>query len=341
MRETTVAASIAIDMAVQLEQLGFPREDVCRRARIDPALLTRPHDRLPGSAAERLWAVAEQLTGDSLLGLHVAERYRTGAISILGHVFLNCSTVGEALERLARFGALLNDGLRVRIDREGGQVVVRMEATEGLDNFLLTGGRHVFETMAAGIVLTMRRMSEGPFIPAAVWFRHPAAGDVAEYHRIFGTLVRFGMAEHRLAFHADDLSAPIPAADASLLTLFEGHALGRLRELEELQGVSQRVLALISTRLTGAVPSLPSLARELAMSGRHLQRTLKEEGTTYQELLDTARRERAMLQLARPGATAAEVALLLGYSEAGAFTRAFKRWTGTTPGAFAAAQGDD
>jgi AraC-like DNA-binding protein len=72
------------------------------------------------------------------------------------------------------------------------------------------------------------------------------------------------------------------------------------------------------------------------MSGRQLQRVLQAEGTTYQALLDEARRDLALARLRLPGTTAAEVALLLGYSEAGAFTRAFRRWTGTTPGAYAA-----
>ncbi len=338
MRETTVATSLIIDMVNQLEGRGFPPAEVCRRARVDPGFLSRPHDRIQGSAVERMWQVGEELTGDPLLGLHLTEHYRTGAINILGYVFLNCRTVADVLERLSRFAVLLNDGLKVRIEREEGRAVVHLEAVEGLDNFLLRNGRQVMETMAAGVVLTLRSLSGGAFVPAQVWFRHAAAGDVSEYHRIFGTMVRFGMPEHRVALRLAELDTVIPAADPSLLALFERHAIGRLDELEKLGGSSQRVMRLLTARLTGTVPPVGVIAAELAMSGRQLQRVLQDEGTSYQALLDQARRELAMAQLKVPDTTAAEVALMLGYSEAGAFTRAFRRWTGTTPGAFAAKQ---
>jgi AraC-like DNA-binding protein len=336
MTETTVAAALMIDLLEQLERRGVPAAELCRRARVDPGFTSRPHERIPGSWAERLWQQAEAASGDPLLGLHTAENYRMGATSILGYVFLNCRTGSEAIERLTRFGVLLNDGLRVHLARDSATTTIRLEAVPGIDNFLLRSGRHVIETMAAGIVLTLRRLVDRPTVPSEVWFRHRVAGPVEEYHRIFGTLVRFGQPEDRLAFRNEQVDLAIPAADPSLLALFEGHARVRLDELERLGGTSQRVVRLLAARLMGAVPPVGTIAAELAMSGRQLQRVLQAEGTTYQALLDEARRDLALARLRLPGTTAAEVALLLGYSEAGAFTRAFRRWTGTTPGAYAA-----
>jgi len=337
LRETTVAASVFADMAEQLREKGVAMDDWCRLAQVDPALLTRPHERLPGSATRRLWEAGATLTGDPLLGLHVAEHFRTGAINILGYVFLNCRSGIETLDRLARFAALLNDGLRVRVSHEDALSVVHLEAVEGMDNFLLHDGRHVMETMAAGVVVSLRRMIPSPFIPAQVWFRHAAAGALDEYHRIFGAPVRFGKEENRVAFRATELSQAIPAADPSLLALFEGHAIARLQELERHGPVSQRVLRLLAVRLAGVVPDVSAVASEMATSGRQLQRRLRDEGASFQALLDEARRDVALAQLRTPGVTSAEVALLLGFSEASAFSRAFRRWTGTTPGAWASA----
>jgi AraC-like DNA-binding protein len=336
MRETTVAASLVIDMVAQLAESGISADEVCRCARMDPAILQRPNDRIPGSTVHRLWQVAEQLTGDPLIGLHFAERFRTGAISILGYVFLNCASARDALDRLARFAALMNDGLHVQLADEGDQTVVRLRPVEGMDNFVERDGRHVMETLAAGSVLNLRGMTGAPFIPTMVAFRHSAAGSVAEYHRVFRTMVRFGQEENRVAFSRRDLDTKIPAADPALLALFEGHARVQLGSLEQLQGTSGRVARLIAAQLAGSVPSMDSIAASLAMSGRQLQRAVREEGTTYQALLDQVRRDRALAQLRLPGTTAAEVALLLGFSEASAFTRAFRRWTGLTPGAYAA-----
>ncbi len=78
MRETTVAASLVIDLVGYLAARGVARLDVCREARIDPAVLDVPDDRLPGSMVERLWQVGERLTGDPDLGLHTAESYNPG-----------------------------------------------------------------------------------------------------------------------------------------------------------------------------------------------------------------------------------------------------------------------
>lgn len=335
MRETTVAASLVIDMIAQLVESGIAADEVCRRARIDPAILQRPNDRLPGSSVLRLWQVAEQLSGNPLIGLHFAEHFRTGAISILGYVFLNCDSASEALNRFARFATLMNDGLRVELATEGDQTVVRFQPVDGMDNFLERDGRQAMETLAAGTVLNLRAMTGVALIPTMVAFRHSAAGPVAEYHRVFRTMVRFGYGEDRLTFARRDLDTKIPAADPSLLALFEGHARVQLENLERLGGTSGRVARLIAAQLTGSVPSMDAIASSLAMSGRQLQRAVREEGTTYQALLDQVRRERALAQLRLPGTTAAEVALLLGFSEASAFTRAFRRWTGLTPGAYA------
>lgn len=338
LRESTVAASLLIDLAHQLAGLGIERDRLCREARLDPLLLERPHERVPGAAAARLWQAAERLTGDPLLGLHVAERYRAGAMSILGYVILNCRTPREALDRLARFAALLNDGLRVRVASADGQVVVAFEPIDGLDNFLLRDGRQVIETMAAGVVLTLRQLTGTALAPARVTFRHRAGGPVAEYHRLFGVPVRFGQPDDAVAFRAAALDSPIPASDPALLALFEGHARVRLDELERLGGTTQRVARVVAARLRGAAPSIAEVARDLATSARQLQRALAAEGTTFQRVLDGARRDVALARLRLPGATAAEVALLLGFSEASAFSRAFRRWTGITPGAYAAGE---
>lgn len=79
------------------------------------------------------------------------------------------------------------------------------------------------------------------------------------------------------------------------------------------------------------MPSLASIAAELAMSERSVQRSLSEESTSYREIVDEVRKGLALSHLSRPGSTATDVAFLLGFSEPSAFTRAFRRWTGASP----------
>ena len=87
--------------------------------------------------------------------------------------------------------------------------------------------------------------------------------------------------------------------------------------------------------MKGEAPSISGIARAMAMSERNLQRRLAAEGTTFQSVLDAARRELAIRHLSDPGATVAKVAWLVGFSEPSAFHRAFRRWTGQSPRAVA------
>jgi AraC-like DNA-binding protein len=336
-QQITVAASLFIDYAAQLQELGIEPAALFRRAGVDVAILGRATDRLSGDEAQRLWDAAMALTGDPLVALHSAERYRPSALNILGYVVLNCATGLDVLDRLTRYSTLLNDAMHVRTTREPARVTVHFALAPTPSGSRGPDPRHPVEATSAGLVLTLRALTGRPMVPTEVMFRHPAAGPVEEYHRIFGTLVRFGGEENRVTLRLEELNAPIPAADHTLLSLFDGHAASRLGELQRDGATSRRVLRAVASRLRGTAPDITTIATDLAMSVRALQRALREEGTTYQALLDAARREIAERQLRAPGVSAADVALLLGYSEASAFTRAFRRWTGMTPSAWASA----
>jgi AraC-like DNA-binding protein len=283
---------------------------------------------------ERLWAVAEQLTGDPDVGLHSAESYNPGALSIVGYVILSCRTAGEALERLARYAPLLNEGLQVRVVHYLSTTTCRFGAAEGVDSFLRRAPRQAIETLAAGIVLTLARLATRPPQPMAVNFRHAAPPSVAEHLRLFGPVLRFEQPENEVVYTTEALAAGMLSADPALLEVFEGDARRRLEQLRSHGTVSGRVQVLVGARLKGEVPSLADIASELAMSERSVQRSLSEESTSYREIVDEVRKDLALAHLSRPGASAADVAFLLGFSEPSAFTRAFRRWTGSSPRQF-------
>lgn len=121
-----------------------------------------------------------------------------------------------------------------------------------------------------------------------------------------------------------------------LLELFERQATAIADRLDEYGPVGRRVVNVMVNRVKGAAPTIDAVAMELAMSTRSIQRALQDEGTSYQLLLDDVRRELAIRHLAVPGTSATQVAFLTGFSEPSAFARAFRRWTGSTPGAYCA-----
>lgn len=331
MREATLATSLVIDFLGFLERQGHPTIDVCRRAGIDAGLVQQPNSRVPATVMERLWPLAEQLTGNPDVGLHSAESYNPGALSIVGYVILSCRTAGEALERLSRYAPLLNDGLQVALVDDGVYTSCRFTADPGVDSFLHRTPRHVMETLASGTVVTLRRLATRPLEPAEVTFRHEAPVSIGEHLRILGPKVRFGQPLDAVVYTAESLTIPFISADPALLDVFDGDARRKLEALAQRGGISGRVLALLGARLKGAVPALSEVASELAMSERSIQRSLSEEQTSYRQLVDDVRKSLAIEHLSRPGTSATDVAFLLGFSEPSAFTRAFRRWTGSAP----------
>ena len=337
MREATLATSLVIDFLGFLERQGHPLVDVCHAAGIDPTVVQQPNSRVPAAVMERLWPLAAQLTGDPDVGLHAAESYNPGALSIVGYVVLSCRTAAEALDRLTRYAPLLNEGLQVELVEGAGRTTCRFGAVERLDSFLHRDARQVMETLAAGIVVTLRRLATAPLDPIEVTFRHRVPASIGEHARILGPAVRFEQSQKAVVYSSSTLETPFISANSALLDMFEGDARRRLQELAARDGVNGRVLAFLGRRLRGAVPSLSEVASELAMSERSIQRSLGEEQTSYRQLVDEVRKNLAIEHLSRPGTSATDVAFLLGFSEPSAFTRAFRRWTGAAPTEFRAA----
>jgi AraC-like DNA-binding protein len=335
-RESTIAASLLLDLARYLEKSGIPASDFWRGIVADPSSLESPNARVPGSIAERVWEQAVRLSGDQDLGLHTAENFNPGALNLLGYVILSCRSASEVLGRLAQYAALLNDGLRVRISKDGERTVCQFEIAANLDNYLMRSPRHALETMACGTLVTLRRLTSTDLQPLRVAFRHPAPPDTREHERIFGQ-VAFQQPEHAMEFRTSDLEGTLLSSNPMLLEMFDAQARQLLGQMEQRGPVSRRVLDFLARRITVAVPGLDEVASELGMSERTLQRELRLEKTSFRQLIEDIRKEIAMQHLAQPGASASEAAFLLGFSEPSAFTRAFRRWTGSAPTEFQSA----
>jgi AraC-like DNA-binding protein len=167
-----------------------------------------------------------------------------------------------------------------------------------------------------------------------VTFCHTTPLSASEHRRLLGPTVRFNQPKNAVAYRTAALQAGLLSADPALLRTFEVDAEQRLGRIAPHAIISERLRSILASRLNGEVPSLRSVASDLAMSERSLQRSLSEEHTTYRALVDDVRKRLALAHLSRPGALATDVALLLGFSEASAFTRAFRRWTGSSPTEF-------
>jgi AraC-like DNA-binding protein len=338
MAKVTVAASLAVDIVAYLRTRGFDAVAVCQRAGVDPHLRANTSERISGAIMAALWREAIAESGDPDLALHTSVTFEPGALDIVGYVMLSSHTAGDAIRRGARLIRLLNDGLAVDVDHGPHTTVIRLRVLAPSDPLFVSASRHVAEAVLGGTVHQLRLLTGQGIMPDAVRMSHPVSpAGSSEHARLFGVAPRFSADENAIDIRTRDLDIPLRSANPALLAAFDQHATAALAALDSRASLVGRVNQELVTQMKGEAPTITMVARALAMSARNLQRGLAAEGTTFQVLLDDARRELAVRHLSEPNATVAKVAWLVGFSEPSAFHRAFRRWTGHSPRAVSVA----
>ena len=244
---------------------------------------------------------------------------------VVGFAALACGTLAEALQRLERYHRSVYDVNPAQLHQRADGLCIEWGVERGRP------GPLVDETAIAALVQLTRELTGRPLRPLGVDFVNRRPADVKPYEDFFGAPVRFEQPTTRLLLALPDLALPLRGADAALLALLDAQA---ERLLQDVAAVGEPVAvwrqALVGLIRSGRT-SLADLAHSLQMSPRSLQRRLSEQGQSFQALLGQTRRQLAEAYLRDPAVELAEVALLLGYSEQSAFTRAFRQWTGQAP----------
>jgi len=279
---------------------------------------------------EAIWRAARRVTADPALGLNAALALRRGRFGALEHAMRHSANLTEAIQRLARFGRLLH-GTRLFefVPRSEGGAALLYHCPHSEDLVETVGD------FALGAVLrTVNDATATKLDVRAVYLARRAPADRAAYESVFGPNVRFDAPEWRLELSAITLATPMHGADASLVEVLDAYLERDLEALDANEGFLARLHDAIRAHLVDGESSIAAVARDLGLGERTLQRRLSDADTTYTDELDFLRREIAQRLLARPDVTIEGVALVLGYGEVSSFHRAFRRWTGTTPGRF-------
>lgn len=307
--------------------------ELTARWKVDPARLLRglpvtvesladPSTRVPLQVCEAIVARGLQLTKEPALGVHLGMQMRVSSHGFLGFAAMTANTVREALELAARFASTRTSALGLALHVEGELASVAIEERTPLPGAL----REVLVlALVIGIWQLGTQLTGRPL---------EGSGECAFPRPAFpipDARLRFDRPVHRLVFPAAELELPLVTADAAAKRLAAAQLERELASLEE-GALVGRVRAALSERS----PAIEELARSLKMSPRTLKRRLAELGTTYSELRDDQRRQRALLLLDDRSLSISEIAVRLGYTELPNFTRAFKKWTGITPAAYRA-----
>jgi AraC-like DNA-binding protein len=327
--EPSVPAVQALHLIELVQKWGVTSAALLHGIDLVESDLRDPSKKLGVSVLVPLVERARALTGEPGIGLYFGLRMQVVSHGYLGFAAMTASTVGEALDLATRFARMLTTVVSLRLDRRGGSVALVLDE----DADLGTARDAVLLALLVGIwrigcTLTGRHLAGH----ADLAIREPPYFD---RFRPVAPNVRFGQPHNQLVFDATLLDVKLATSDPAALQL----AREQCERAIEMLGFDGRVVG----RARAAIPkagggfrSLDEVAAKLKVSPRTLKRKLATGGTAYSALLDHARLERAEQLLGSDRLSIDEVAETLGYSDTANFTRAFRRWTKTTPAAYRA-----
>ncbi len=305
-----------VDYVALLEQLGM-----------DASRVGDLHHRYLQQQVTALWKAAVKATGDADFGLKVARHVRPSTFHVVGYAMSCSATLTRAAERFAHSARLISDSAKVDFFklREGYLLAVDLN----------TGGEppiyQTIDTILAGFLLLCEWIVDRPIVPLEVHFRHRKPKRIDEYEAVFRCPVLFEQRQNSILFAPGDLDQSVPSANEELAMLLDEMAAKYLAMRFE-RRFSRQVRDALIAQLPQGQPSKLATARALNMAERTLLRRLRDENTTFKELLDKLREELAYEYLRRDDLPLEKIADLLGFSSSSTFSRAFVQWTGKRPG---------
>jgi AraC-like DNA-binding protein len=281
-------------------------------------------------------AIAEEL-GDPMMGIHHAVEVAKGRLGLIEFLMRASSTLQDAVDVMIQYSTLCNALLEMSLELRDDDAIF----TQRIAGEPLACGRQTNEFYIAYALRIVRELTGRPVEPRRVWFAHPRPADIGPIERaVFTTQITFNAGENGIALERSLLEAPLGSAEPALRTLLEKYAERVNVERPGRGTLIPRVRAAIEASLSDGPPTAERVAKVMQMSSRTLQRRLASDGTTFQEVLDSVRQLLALRYLRERQIQLGEIAFRLGYADSRVLVRAFKRWTGVTPGAYRQQSGD-
>lgn len=315
-----------VDVAKVCDDAGLP--DWIELIKSDNPALRVPIDDL-GHFLITLWRQMEDEAGGFL-----SEPLKLGTFSMMCHALISAGNLRRGLLRSARYIDLMTNDLDIKLEESGDEARVVF----GWSNPLNTDEVFFITSMFIIWIRLSCWMIDQPILLDRVQFTFDEPSYSDEFNLMFPCRHDFGQARNLFAFNKRMLSIPIKQDSSSLVT-FLNHApqslLTQFRDDDSVTAQIKRLLLHRNGLHSELAPlSFEEVADELASTTHTLRRRLKEEGHSYQEIKDSIRRDQALELLENTDMSIQELSERLGFSEAAAFNRAFKKWTGLSPSSF-------
>lgn len=335
MQDPTVSAGYVRSLLRLAVKRGASAPDLLAAAKIDPGLMETPDARIAFERFKAFMTHAKVTCREPALALHFGAAAPFAEMSIVGLIAHAASNMGEAFEQTNRYARL----------------VVEVDGHEA-------GARFAIVRRADGVWIEDRRRNPNAFpeLTESTWVRfihdhvrafpdrepyvlevhmtHAEPPHVAAYRDFFSMPVVFGAAWNALRIRESWLDEPTGSKDRYVFGVFNAHADELMKSLTSAKTIRGQIEAALIPILHTGKTSMVSVARRLGYSRSTLHRRLKDEGESFEAILDDLRQRMAIEYLESRKVSVNEAAYLTGFSEPSAFSRAFRRWTGTSPGKY-------
>lgn len=307
-----------------LRRFGVNPEEIFAEVGIAADLLDDPDNRISFRERAHLLRTCVERTGCEHLGLLIGQQSSLSSLGIVGYLVLNSPDVESALNSLVSY---------FRLHSEGSLIMLEVK-----ESFAFLGYSIYQEQVEAGEQLTdaaaimlnvLQQLCGTDWSPSEVTFAHREPADTKPFKKFFKARMRFDAQASGVFFPAEWLQRSVKGADPELHRLIEKQveALGQLHG----ENFPEQVRRFLSGALLANHSGIEQVAAAFSIHSRTLHRRLKSHGTSFQEIADECRFDIAQQLLRNPEATQAQLADMLGYSDARSFNRAFKRWSGMSP----------
>jgi AraC-like DNA-binding protein len=312
-------------VAAELDRAGLPASELLRDVGLRREQLTRPDAHIPFAAHVRLLEHAARALEEPCFGFRLGAAVELTEAGLLAYLALSSRDLRAALRNMCRYSAILTEGAVGELREEAGEARLLLSVVD-------PAGMASRQVVEFGVTLLVRHLGALTGHRARlirVELCHDTACPALARH--LGLPVAVHQPHNAVVFDASSLSVPVVNSDARLLAILQRYSddllAQRPRDGELVTRVEHWILKTLHTGECGTA----ELARSLGMSARTLRRRLAEHGLTPARLVEQLRRELAKKYLAEDTYPLARITYLLGYGDLATFTRAFRRWTGTTP----------
>jgi AraC-like DNA-binding protein len=325
----TIAICFVAAALQSLRARDLNPDELLANVGLSSSLLQMPQARVSAKHYGALWRSIALALDDEFFGQD-SRRMKSGSFAMLCHSILGCKNLGQALDRSLRFYGLILDDISGALVRDAGEArIVLHERAAGANQRVFAHELLLMLLYGVSCWLIGRRI---PLLRTEFSYAEPAHS--AEYRLMYCADLSFNRPNTVIAFDATYLELPVVQNERSLKEFLRTAPESILLKYKNSSSLSARVRRRLRQFLPGELPDFEGLTDELNMTPATMRRRLHEEGASYQSIKDQLRRDLAISYLSHSSRSVMDIALELGFSERSAFHRAFRKWTGASPGEF-------